>query len=68
MTEINGRQLVQLPQYLDDEGRLTCPDCGCQHFSVEESRKWARGHKRRERECTHCGRRITTLEVVAEDQ
>ena len=62
----DGRRIVQLATYLDGDGRLTCPDCGCQDFSVERTLPWTAGAKIRERECTHCGRRLQTREVVDE--
>ena len=42
---------------------LVCPDCGCQHFRVVYTRKAARGRIMRRRECRHCGRRFTTIEI-----
>ena len=50
---------------LDDRG-LVCPDCGCRHFYVVETRRtW--GHRiRRVRECRHCSRRVDTYERAAD--
>jgi len=60
----DGREMVNLPNCLDAEGRLTCPDCGCQHFEVYRVKPWVDGRKPRERECKNCGRIVFTKETV----
>jgi ribosomal protein L37E len=62
----DGRRIFKTPTYLDDNGVLTCPRCGCQDFEVTHSYRWEGGHKPRRRVCTHCGYPITTIEVVDE--
>jgi len=58
------RKVVQLPDYLDADGVLTCPGCGCQEFRVVNSYQWSDGKKRRRRVCSHCQLPITTIETV----
>ena len=60
----DGREMVKLPNCLDAEGRLTCPDCGCQEFTIYRTKPWRNGEKTRERECTHCHRIVYTREIV----
>ncbi len=43
-------------------GGLECPECGCRHFRVVKTRR-GDGVVLRRRECRHCGRRVTTIEV-----
>ena len=45
----------------DDHG-IRCPDCGCRHFEVIETRPAWNQRIRRRRQCRNCGRRITTSE------
>lgn len=42
---------------------MRCPFCGFEDTKVVDSRP-ADGKKRRRRECTNCGKRFTTYEVV----
>jgi transcriptional regulator NrdR family protein len=60
------RRIIKLPDYLDEDGILTCPKCGCQDFEVTHSYKWLDGKKPRRRACTYCGWKITTSEKVDE--
>jgi transcriptional regulator NrdR family protein len=46
---------------------LECPDCGCMHFRVLYTRRAWGGRLLRRRTCRHCGRRMTTYEVLASD-
>jgi len=64
MTE--ERRIVILPDYLDEDGILTCPKCGCQDFEVTHSYKWEHGSKPRRRKCEHCAWTCTTEEKVVE--
>ena len=44
---------------------LECRDCGCQDFRTDNTRK--RGNAIiRSRHCRHCGRRVTTREMIVE--
>jgi len=43
---------------------LECPKCGCAHFRVLYTRPATGGRLLRRRMCRHCGRRVTTYEVV----
>jgi transcriptional repressor NrdR len=46
---------------------MKCPYCGCVDDKVIDSRASSEGNAvRRRRECTKCGRRFTTYEVVEE--
>ena len=63
----DGREIVNLPSYLDDAGVLTCPDCGCQDFDVYRVKPWFGGSKPRERECRNCGRIVYTREIVCDE-
>ena len=60
------RREVKLPTYADKDGRLTCPLCGCQHFSVTHSYPWVAGFKKRRRTCDNCSWPVTTTEQVNE--
>jgi DNA-directed RNA polymerase subunit RPC12/RpoP len=40
---------------------IECPDCGCRHFEVLQTRM-RHGVILRRRSCRHCGHRITTRE------
>ncbi|TWT40501.1 transcriptional regulator NrdR [Phycisphaerae bacterium RAS1] len=42
---------------------LECRECGCKEFFTLETRPIWNGRIRRRRECRHCGKRVTTLEV-----
>ena len=42
---------------------MRCPFCGYEDTKVIDSRP-SEGKKRRRRECSHCGKRFTTYEVV----
>ncbi|NJL31983.1 MAG: hypothetical protein HC898_10315 [Phycisphaerales bacterium] len=44
---------------------LECPDCGCKHFRVLYTRRAWGGRLLRRRVCRHCGRRVTTYEIVS---
>lgn len=55
----------------DEPVRMRCPDCGCPHLFVLETRhrKWKLGQTEvnqivRRRECRHCGKRFTTRERI----
>ena len=50
-----------------DEPGLECQGCGCRHFNVLHTRRRPNGVILRRRECRHCGRRITTVEKVRDD-
>lgn len=43
---------------------LVCPGCGCSHFWVLYTRRTFGGRLLRRRECRHCGRRVTTYEMI----
>jgi len=58
------RKVVKVPDYLDAQGVLTCPGCGCQEIRVVNSYQWSDGKKRRRRVCSHCQLPITTIETV----
>lgn len=58
------RRIVQMPNYHDADGVLTCPMCGFQEFSVTHTGHWTNGGKKRRRECDHCGWSVTTWEAV----
>jgi transcriptional regulator NrdR family protein len=45
----------------DNARGLECPECGCRHFHVDNTRKVSRMIIRYRR-CRHCGRRMTTCE------
>lgn len=47
----------------DVEPGLRCPRCFSAWSSVSKSLRLLRGAVRRYRQCRHCGRRFTTLEV-----
>ena len=42
---------------------VVCPRCGCADLRVRNTRH-SRGRIVRYRECRHCGRRLTTYEVL----
>ncbi len=42
---------------------IACPRCGCADLRVRNTR-YSFGRTVRYRECRHCGRRITTYEVL----
>lgn len=42
---------------------MRCPFCGYEDTKVIDSRP-SEGKKRRRRECTQCGKRFTTYEIV----
>jgi transcriptional regulator NrdR family protein len=44
---------------------IACPRCGCHHFRVLYTRRAMGGRILRRRECSHCGRRLTTYESSA---
>lgn len=62
------REVAQVPYYLDAEGVLTCPRCGCQDFSVYRTYDWQDGKKLRKRECNNCHSMLQTIEIVAENR
>ena len=44
---------------------MTCPYCGCEDSKVIDSRPTDEGERiRRRRECTKCGKRFTTYEII----
>ncbi|MBQ1544932.1 MAG: transcriptional regulator NrdR [Clostridia bacterium] len=44
---------------------MKCPYCGCEDSKVIDSRPTDEGERiRRRRECTRCGKRFTTYEVI----
>jgi len=63
LAELPGTQERQQGA-LDDRG-LRCPDCGCRHLFVVETRQTYDHRIRRLRECRHCGRTFTTYERIA---
>jgi hypothetical protein len=63
---MDGRRLVRLPKFVDEDGIPTCPECGCQHFRVRDSEPWGPDGKVRYRTCDHCGFVIRTIEFVNE--
>ena len=42
---------------------LECPRCGCKHFETITTRRHSDGHLYRRKQCRHCGRRITSIEI-----
>lgn len=56
---MDDRETFQLPGM--DAAGIECPRCGCTHFEVVRT---IRGDDevRRQRQCRHCGRRMTTIE------
>lgn len=45
--------------------RMKCPFCGCEDSKVIDSRPTDEGERiRRRRECTDCGKRFTTYEII----
>jgi hypothetical protein len=48
----------------EDSGQgVLCPRCGCADLRVRNTR-YSMGRIVRYRECRHCGRRVTTYEVL----
>ena len=45
----------------------TCPKCKSYNMTCIDSRKLVTGVIRRRKECTTCGNRITTIELLKED-
>jgi len=45
------------------EAGIVCPKCGCAHLYVRNTR-YSMGRIVRYRECRHCGRHMTTYEVL----
>lgn len=45
----------------DQDDRLRCPSCHCEHLPVQYTRHQL-GHIMRVRKCRHCGRRVITRE------
>ena len=44
---------------------MKCPYCGCEDSKVIDSRPTVEGERiRRRRECTKCGKRFTTYEII----
>lgn len=62
--DFSDRRVAKMPTFLDEHGVLTCPDCGCQDFKITHTRAWNDGKKSRRRECTHCGKSVTTYEII----
>jgi transcriptional regulator NrdR family protein len=60
---MNDARKPRAPEKSDDRG-IECPQCGCRHFLVIDTRPMWGGRVRRRRECRHCGRRVTTVERV----
>lgn len=59
-------QLAAEAQENSHEGKLVCPDCGCQDFRVTHTIP-ADGYRKRLRRCRHCGYPINTVEFVLRD-
>lgn len=62
----DGRRVFNLPKPIKD-GKLTCPQCGCQDFRTSHTRPWEAGGKRRRKVCRHCGWSVSTVEVPVEE-
>ena len=52
-----------------DNGKpgIACPKCGCRDLRVRHTRKLPGDRIRRYRSCRHCGRHITTVEILPKD-
>jgi len=60
MAEVAGQRKSWSPD-LATAG-LMCRGCGCRHFYVVCTRRAPGGRPIRQRECRHCGKRVTTRE------
>lgn len=67
MTPSDDSEQSPASKFLDSDGRLTCPACGCHEFRTPDSEPWINGNKRRYRQCRHCKLRVRTKEVVDDE-
>jgi len=61
-----GRKKADPPGYAKG-GKLTCRECGCQHFEVVNVFSWLDEGRERRKRCRNCGWIVRTREVVVDD-
>lgn len=65
MTEAERGEPGEPVEPADEPRGVRCPDCGCGHLPVWQTRPLPGGRVRRVRICRNCGRRVSTTEGLA---